>query len=268
MPDGRTHDELTLVVGAFLAPISYGLLFGDDVARTAVFIGSHVVSGLLFSDDLDTHSIEYRRWRLLGPLWWPYQKLIPHRSWLSHGPIIGPALRILYFAALCSLIAWLLLLAVGLVAPVNAGGLVVGGLAGVVRFLAAHPEWTTIAFAGFALGGLTHSVADWLWSFWRRAWRAPVIRAVGPRTPMPLHHSFPAADFLDGAQPGYAARERFAPRAEAAAPDAMGATISGASPQPADEPLELPALKAAIPDAPQVDGAAGMTTEDEDAQGR
>jgi uncharacterized metal-binding protein len=31
-------------------------------------------------------------------IWLPYQKKIPHRHWLSHAPIVGSALRLLYLA--------------------------------------------------------------------------------------------------------------------------------------------------------------------------
>lgn len=36
-------------------------------------------------------------------LWWPYAAAIPHRSILSHGPIIGTAVRAIYLAILIAI---------------------------------------------------------------------------------------------------------------------------------------------------------------------
>jgi hypothetical protein len=38
-------------------------------------------------------------------LWLPYQKFIPHRHWLSHAPVIGSAVRLLYLGVLLSPVA-------------------------------------------------------------------------------------------------------------------------------------------------------------------
>ena len=39
-------------------------------------------------------------------IWWPYRRLIPHRSLLSHGPVIGTSLRLmllfLWASVLCA----------------------------------------------------------------------------------------------------------------------------------------------------------------------
>ena len=31
---------------------------------------------------------------MLGFLWWPYRRLIPHRSLWSHGPVLGTSVRL------------------------------------------------------------------------------------------------------------------------------------------------------------------------------
>jgi len=41
-------------------------------------------------------------------LWWPYRRLVRHRGWLSHTPLLGSASRLLL------LLGWLLLALVGL----------------------------------------------------------------------------------------------------------------------------------------------------------
>lgn len=195
MPDGRMHDAITLVTASFMAPICYGLTMEGEPGRATLFLGSYLVSGLLFSDDLDIDSIEYKRWRLFRFLWLPYQKLVPHRSWLSHGLIVGPLLRILYFAGVCTLVLWLALTALSRIISLDAGGLVGALLSAIARSIIAHPEWWGVAFVGFVLGSVTHIISDWLWTWWRRAFRAPVPR-LQPRATAPTHHGVPMPDFV------------------------------------------------------------------------
>jgi uncharacterized metal-binding protein len=196
MPDGRTHDDITLVAASFAAPISLGLAFAGNPGQGALLIGSFLVSGLLFSDDLDIHSIEYKRWRLFRFLWLPYQKLVPHRSRLSHGLILGPALRILYFAAVFTIALWAILTALSQLVPLDASGVLGAWLSAIGRSIVDHPDWWAVAFAGFVLGGLVHSVADSLWTWWRHVWRAPVLRPdVCDRANEPTHHGMPVPDF-------------------------------------------------------------------------
>ena len=49
-----------------------------------------------------------KRWGILQGLWWPYRKLIPHRSLFSHGPLIGTALRLAYLMGWAGLLLMLL----------------------------------------------------------------------------------------------------------------------------------------------------------------
>lgn len=197
MPSGRTHDALTLVAASFATPICIGLTFENQPGRAALFLGSFLVSGLLFSDDLDTHSIEHERWGWLRFLWLPYQKLIPHRSWLSHGLIVGPALRILYFAAALSLTLWLLLAALGRLLPLDAGGLVGGLLSAIGRSIVYHPDAWGLGFVAFVLGGMLHSLSDWIWTWWRQAWREPIrpgLHAAGDIAC--THHGEPTGEYV------------------------------------------------------------------------
>jgi len=195
MPDGRTHDSLTLVTASFMTPISLGLIFESNPGQAALFLGSYLLSGLLFSDDLDISSIEYKRWRLLRFIWLPYQKLVPHRSWLSHGLIVGPALRILYLAAIFTFSLWALLTALSRLLPLDAGGALGSLLGAIGQSFIDHPDWWAVAFAGFVLGGVTHSVADWFWTWWRHAWRAPVLADQARAGRIPTHHGVLVPDF-------------------------------------------------------------------------
>ncbi len=52
-------------------------------------------------------SLPYKRWGILQFIWHPYQKLIPHRNWKSHAPVLGSLLRLLYLGA-CLSPLWLM----------------------------------------------------------------------------------------------------------------------------------------------------------------
>ena len=90
---------LSLPLGLVVAwPL--GLIAG--VITAAAFL----VGGLWLSPDLDTRSNALHRWGPLGGIWWPYRRLIRHRSIWSHGPLIGTTTR------LSLLLAWTLLVSV------------------------------------------------------------------------------------------------------------------------------------------------------------
>ena len=149
MPGAHTHDAITVVTGLTLAPIAYPALVGmgvpnDAVMRgTAILVGAHLLSGIMFSPDLDLDSAIDDRWGIFFWIWRPYMWLVPHRSRLfSHGLLIAPLLRLLYFFLMVVLLliasAWLL-------------GLMYD-----------HPRETQAFLAGFITGSAAHSIADWL----------------------------------------------------------------------------------------------------------
>jgi uncharacterized metal-binding protein len=111
MPDHKTHDQLGLVAAAALIPGSYGALhYGLGAAPAAAYsgmllvVGAHLWATWMLSPDLDINSAIYDRWGPLRWLWWPYQRVVPHRSWFSHSGVSG-AFRLVYLA----LAAWLAL---------------------------------------------------------------------------------------------------------------------------------------------------------------
>ncbi len=97
MASGRRHDRTT----GWLA-LPFGLLWGPALgpAGVAVATGAFLVGGLWLSPDLDTRSNATRRWGPLRLLWWPYRRLLSHRSLLSHSPLLGTSLRLLWLAVL------------------------------------------------------------------------------------------------------------------------------------------------------------------------
>src|SRR5919197_2843199 len=104
MPGAQTHDTITLISGAVLAPLTYftlqNLTQSPDAARTdaILLLGAHLLSGMMFSPDLDIDSAIDNRWGIFFWIWRPYMWFVPHRSrLLSHGLVIAPLLRLLYF---------------------------------------------------------------------------------------------------------------------------------------------------------------------------
>ena len=171
MPSGKTHDKITVVTAVASVPLWWWESSVRDIAGFAIGLAAYLFSGFWLSDDLDTNSIAYKRWGLLRWLWWPYQKAVPHRSWVSHGIGFGPIFRVAYFLvmiwAVMRGVLWLLIRA-GV--PVNPDT-VLGGFWGFTTdWTQAHPSWAMCALIGLVLGGLAHSVADAVVSWAKRVW--------------------------------------------------------------------------------------------------
>jgi len=132
-------------------------------------VGGIIVSGLTLSADLDIDSKQYRRWGMFRFFWWPYQKLIPHRSWISHNFIIGPLLRAAYLLAI---FYGLLHLEIGLVnrwiVPVDGDRISREVLQNARLFIKKHELWIHMAILGLILGAFVHTLADSTSSFFRR----------------------------------------------------------------------------------------------------
>ncbi|MFO7629690.1 MAG: DUF2227 family putative metal-binding protein [Prochlorococcaceae cyanobacterium] len=96
MASGRQHDRAT-----WLLALPFGLLWGPALGPVGVAVAglAFLAGGLLLSPDLDTRSNAMRRWGPLQPLWWPYRRLLSHRSLFSHSPLLGMGLRLAYLAA-------------------------------------------------------------------------------------------------------------------------------------------------------------------------
>ncbi len=156
MPSGRTHDRITLwglplVVGVTFAQTRNGNL-------TLLVAGGFLFGGLMFGPDLDIYSVQYQRWGWLRWLWLPYQKSLRHRSLLSHGPIIGTALRVVYLA-LAALIAAMLVAVVGQLIWHQTWSWQVWN-ASWLQLTRYNIELFT-AFVGLELGAMSHYLSDW-----------------------------------------------------------------------------------------------------------
>jgi len=97
MASGRAHDRAT-----WLLALPFGLLWWPWLgpAGLATAAGAFLLGGLWLSPDLDTRSNPTRRWGPLRLLWWPYRRLLRHRSLLSHSPLLGTAGRLIYLTGL------------------------------------------------------------------------------------------------------------------------------------------------------------------------
>jgi uncharacterized metal-binding protein len=97
MASGRQHDRLTRRLA-----LPFGLLWWPALGPVGVAVatGAFLLGGLWLSPDLDTRSNATRRWGPLRLLWCPYRRLLSHRSLLSHTPLLGTGLRLLWLAAL------------------------------------------------------------------------------------------------------------------------------------------------------------------------
>jgi len=83
-------------------------------------------------------------------IWFPYAKLMPHRSFWSHFPLVGTAVRLAYLLAIIALIASIL------------------GFYEVALDWAESvpPEVWVYLYLGLATADIGHWVADW--RFWKR----------------------------------------------------------------------------------------------------
>ncbi len=170
MPDGRTHDILTIAVGACAAPLVVSLPAMNPL-HYGILLGSYLASGLIFSNDLDLHSSNYMRWGLLRFIWLPYQKVVRHRSWVSHSLVVGPLLRVVYFGLAVLLLLWLALAILAFFGnTLNPRGTFDQLTSRSYQFIISHPTATIYFLLGFVMGGAVHTVADVV-STWRKRHR-------------------------------------------------------------------------------------------------
>lgn len=169
MPSGRTHDFITIVTGAAGAPAALNSGLPDlGPTNAMVLLGAYVASGLLFSPDLDLRSVSYRRWRKMRWIWIPYQRMVPHRSWISHSLLFGPVLRVIYFAGVMGLLSLIALGLLNLLVPIDPTGSIVQITTGISEWAQFHPSVIGYAVLGFVLGGAAHTITDAVWSFIKR----------------------------------------------------------------------------------------------------
>ena len=133
---------LSLPLGLMVA---WPLGLSAGVITAAAFL----VGGLWLSPDLDTRSNALHRWGPLGGIWWPYRRLIRHRSIWSHGPLIGTTTR------LSLLLAWTLLVSV--LIPSISPSLVLTNLQNTLQ---QYPQQATAMLLGLEASVWLHLIQD------------------------------------------------------------------------------------------------------------
>lgn len=169
MPNTPVHDFLTIASGIVLAPGIYGVLYEANVANqtavviTTLILTAHVVSGVLFSPDLDLDSRIHKRWGMFFYIWLPYKWIIPHRHFWSHGLVLPPLLRLGYFFGMIILTIFLIeriAASAGIDLPI-----VHNSVAWAILAWIGQNEMVSVCIAiGFISGSAVHSIADWLHS--------------------------------------------------------------------------------------------------------
>jgi uncharacterized metal-binding protein len=114
LPSGITHSKATIVLAVTGSLVSQHL--GHAPIETVALTGG-VLTGLVLTPDLDVDvgciskrivrrsAGRFIAW-LWALLWLPYARIMPHRSHLSHLPLIGTTIRLVYLAVLPSLLYW------------------------------------------------------------------------------------------------------------------------------------------------------------------
>ena len=85
-------------------------------------------------------------------LWWPYRRLVRHRGWMSHTPLLGSASRLLL------LLGWLLLALVGLQTIGGPGPL--WGIQQIETLWRAYPQQLITALLAIEASAWLHLLQD------------------------------------------------------------------------------------------------------------
>lgn len=178
MPSGRTHDRITLWALPFITGITFVQTRSGNL--TLLVAGGFIFGGLMFGPDLDIYSRQFQRWGFLRFIWLPYQKSLRHRSFLSHGPIIGTTLRVLYLSSIVSVLAIVVLEVAEKLWNVGFTWQFVGTT--VVKSSRYSTEFLAL-FLGLELGAMSHYISDWGGSTYKRVLTLGV-RGLLPRAKM------------------------------------------------------------------------------------
>jgi uncharacterized metal-binding protein len=164
MPSGQTHDRITIWSVPVVAGITLISTRSSNV--TLLVAGGFMFGGLMFGPDLDIYSRQFQRWGFLRWIWLPYQKSLRHRSFLSHGPIIGTTLRVVYLTTFLGVVAILLLVIFAKLGNVALNWGEVWGSVG--KTISIYYGEFFALFLGCELGAMSHSLSDWTGSAYKR----------------------------------------------------------------------------------------------------
>jgi uncharacterized metal-binding protein len=193
MPNIKTHDRITAVCAIPVAIASIAIANQlNNPTIPALSIPGFLFSGYMFGPDLDLRSRPYYRWGYLRWIWIPYQKLVPHRSALSHGPVVGTSLRLLYLILWAFLLLfftllgqslwavmqdvilllnekdWSTLIRLVLIRGQNPVGHSLATFLNLAEQMFCHPVEGVVLWIGLELGAASHYLADWIGSSVKR----------------------------------------------------------------------------------------------------
>ena len=161
MPNAPTHDAITLITAAGADIAYFHWAPHPEPTLSVLYTAAYLFAGYACAGDLDLNSREYRRWGPLRFLWWPYQKLIPHRSRLSHGLFLGGVFRIFYLFGVLLLLSWggafLFSLSMKTGDPM---AFTRHNVLTLNAFVRTYPREVVAGSLGFILAGTAHSIAD------------------------------------------------------------------------------------------------------------
>lgn len=121
----------------FIIPFVF-IINGINI-NSILFITSFLFSALMFNGDLDIiNSRPFNRWWLLKMIWIPYQMFFSHRSIWTHGFIIGTLIRVIYIAAIPTILFY-------------------NDIVGIVNL---YNNEIIIVIIGLEIGSMSHSIAD------------------------------------------------------------------------------------------------------------
>ena len=173
MPSGRTHDRITLISLPPLAVL--GFILTGRGEWILWFSGAYLFSGLMFGPDLDIYSLQYKRWGLIRWIWLPYQSCLRHRSFFSHGFMVGTIIRVIY------LLSIVLIVAIFVIA-------IAQSILGFdwnwhtfvqTQFNLIKNQYVEVAiarFMGLELGAMSHILSDYLVSYLKKSHKKPKKR--------------------------------------------------------------------------------------------
>lgn len=182
MPSGRTHDRITLWSLPLVTGL--GLALTRSASLTLCLTAGFLFGGLMLGPDLDIHSIHYKRWGWLRWIWLPYRGSMKHRSPLSHAPIVGTTVRVLYLGA------WIGFAGLAGLTIANEMGQFgwtwaeIGSRLG--RSVQTYQVQWLMVGVGLEVGAFSHYITDWSVSTYkqvkRRGWQAALPSTKAPAT--------------------------------------------------------------------------------------
>ncbi|QST02894.1 metal-binding protein (plasmid) [Pontibacillus sp. ALD_SL1] len=101
MSSGRQHERINkgflFVVITLSFLLSLFIHYGTEGAILAgCFMFGYGAGTYYLSPDLDVRSRPYKRWGPFRFIWIPYQTMFTHRSFWTHGILLGDLIRFLY----------------------------------------------------------------------------------------------------------------------------------------------------------------------------